>query len=259
MLHPSTLKRGLPDGVPLLLLPLRLRLGLDLGHWVLDMRYAIVSDVHGRREQLATVLHDTQARGAEQILCLGDVGGSDCLELLRRVNAQAVFGNYEVSGWRRLTPEHQSWVQSWRPLLVADDFLAVHAAPWGPEGLQTVEEFGVWLRRTGRPWRALFPYLSEDDDSLWRALTVLERMDKAVLFHGHTHQQDAWCWDPADCLRPMHSITFTIHPGHRYVVGVGSAGMPEDGSWAAYTLYDLRARQIERVRLNARGEPWTLP
>jgi predicted phosphodiesterase len=228
------------------------------------VRYAVLSDVHGRHEKLAAVLDDAHVRGVEQLISLGDVGGDDCLSLLREVGAQAVFGNYEVSGWQRLQPEHQAWVQQWRPLLMGDDFVAVHAAPWWPEGLQTLEDFGTWLKRTGRPWRDLFPYLkpagpswrdlfshhTRDDETLWKALAELETVGKAILFHGHTHAQDIWCWEPAGRLTRVETTAVPILADHHYIVGVGSVGLPEDGGWAAYAIYDTAVGRIELIRLD---------
>lgn len=213
------------------------------------MRYAIISDVHGRLEKLEAVLADAQERGAEQIVCLGDVGGDDCLARLRQAEALAVLGNYEVSRWRRLQPEHRAWVQEWSPLLARDGFLAAHAAPYWPEGLENVADFGRWLEHTGRSWRALFPYLTEDQEAMWKALTELEETGEAILFHGHTHQQSVWCWEPKGHLRQEQASNFQLKAGHRYVVGVGSVGLPEDGGRAAYVLYDANARQVERIRL----------
>ena len=214
------------------------------------MRYAILSDVHGRHLKLAAVLRDAQKRGAEQVISLGDVGGDDCLSLLRQAGAWAVFGNYEVSGWSRLRPEHRSWVQGWPPMLAGDSFLAVHAAPGWPEGLHTLEDFGQWLDTTGRGWRALFPYLGESEKILWRALAELESANKAILFHGHTHRQSIWRWGPAGRLRRMKATDVTLEAGCRYCVGVGSVGLPEDGAWAAYTLYDAGAARLQQVRLS---------
>jgi predicted phosphodiesterase len=213
------------------------------------MRYAILSDVHDRLKKLDAVLADAQERGAEQIVSLGDVGGDDCLALLRQVGALAVLGNYEVSGWCRLQPEHRAWVQEWRPLLARDGFLAVHAVPYWPEGLQNVADFGRWLEQTGRSWRALFPYLTEDREAMWQALAELEEAGEAILFHGHTHQQSVWCWEPAGHLRQERGSTVQLKASHQYVVGVGSVGLPEGGGWAAYVLYDAEARQVERIRL----------
>jgi predicted phosphodiesterase len=214
------------------------------------MRYAILSDIHGRRSKLRAVLADAQSQGAHRIVSLGDVGGDDCLALLRQAGATATFGNYEVSGWRRLAPEHQIWVQSWPPLLSDDGFLAVHATPWRPEGLHTIKDFANWLKKTRRSWRALFPYLTEDEDHLWQALHELARVDKPILFHGHTHQQSIWHWREAGRLRRLRARKVNVQAGHRYMVGVGSVGLPEDGSWAAYTLYDAKARCVELIRLD---------
>lgn len=222
------------------------------------MRYAILSDVHGHRDRLRAVLNDAEARGVDQVVSLGDIGGDPCLTLLHQAGAIAVFGNYEVSGWPRLKPEHRVWVQSWKPMLVEDGFVAVHAAPWWPEGLQTVGEFDDWLRRTGQPWRALFPYLSEDEAYLWRALAELEMVNvghpvRTILFHGHTHRQAIWQWSPTGHLRPVAGLSVPIREEHRYLVGVGSVGLPEDMCWAAYALYDAEARRIELVRLRRRA------
>jgi hypothetical protein len=164
------------------------------------MRYAILSDIHGRLRKLQAALTDARARGAQQIVSLGDVGGEDCLDLLRRAGA-------------------------------------------------TAEDFGDWLKRTGQSWRALFPYLDEDPDHLWLALGELELAAQSILFHGHTHQQAAWHWQPPGRLRRLQATAFNIQPGHRYVVGVGSVGLPEDGGWAAYTLYDAQSGRVELVRL----------
>lgn len=214
------------------------------------MRYAIVSDVHNRHHKLVEVLRDAHRRGAEQVISLGDVGGDECLSLLRAAGAKAVFGNYEVSGWPYLQPEHRSWVRDWQPMLAEDSFLAVHAVPWWPDGLHTVTDFGQWLSVTGKDWRALFPYLGESEDALWRALAEVEAANKAILFHGHTHRQSVWRWRPQGRLRRVKATAVTIEEGFRYCVGVGSVGLPEDGAWAAYTLYDTDATRLEQVRLS---------
>lgn len=214
------------------------------------MRYAILSDVHGRFQKLRAVLSDAQARGADQVVSLGDVGSDACLTLLRNAGAVAVFGNYEVSGWARLEPEHRAWVRGWAPLLARDNFMAVHAAPFWPEGLLTVEQFGGWLKGMGRSWRSLFPYLTDEDRHVWRALAELEAAGKTILFHGHTHRQTIWCWAPSGHAQPFRGAAIQIEADHRYVVGVGSVGLPDDGGWAAYAFYDTNARQIELVSLS---------
>jgi predicted phosphodiesterase len=213
------------------------------------MRTAFIADVHSRREKLEAALADAQVRGADRIVSLGDVGDDDCVALLRRAGALAVFGNYEVSGWQRLSAENREWVQSWPPLLAGESFLAVHAAPWWPEGLATLEEFSAWQQRSRQSWRALFPYLNEDDDYIWQALAELETAGKALLFHGHTHLQVAWRCSPDGRLRRIHARAFDLQPDWRYLVGAGSVGLPQDGTGSAYALYDDAASRVELIAI----------
>jgi predicted phosphodiesterase len=216
------------------------------------VRYAVLSDVHGRPQKLEAVLADARARGVDCVVSLGDVGSDDCVALLLKARALAVFGNYEVSGWRRLAAHHQAWVRRWPPLLVSDRFLAVHAAPWWPEGLQSLDDFAAWLKKTGQSWRALFPYMGEDESSLWRALHQLEIAGRTILFHGHTHQQTAWRWEASGRMCQERARAIPVAPTGRYVVGVGSVGMPENGGWAEYAYYDSSGGHIELVRLAGR-------
>jgi hypothetical protein len=215
------------------------------------MLYAIFSDVHGQRQKLEAVLADARRRRAARFISLGDVGLNGCLALLRQAGAGTVFGNYEVSGWPHLAAPDRAWVQSWPPLLAEDDFLAVHAAPWWPAGLANVQDFGAWLKKTAATWRALFPYLSENEEHRWQALAELETAGKRLLFHGHTHRQAIWQWAPAGSLRPLCSAQVQLQPGCRYLVGVGSVGQPDDGGWATYTVYDAGDGRIEQIRLDA--------
>jgi predicted phosphodiesterase len=214
------------------------------------MRYALLSDVHGHRLQLEVVLADAQARGADRIISLGDVGDDACVALLRQAGALAVFGNYEVSGWRRLSEGHRAWVRSWPPMLQEDGFLAVHAAPWWPRSLHSAEQFRRWLERTGHSWRSLFPYMTEDEDHLLHAVAELEMTGKSVIFHGHTHRQTVWRLAPSGAMERVSSRSLGIERSYTYVVGVGSVGLPEDGGWAAYALYDADASLIDLVRLS---------
>lgn len=221
-------------------------------------RIALVSDVHGRLAKLRAVLIDAQARGVEEIVSLGDVGGDDCVDLLRRAGVLAVFGNYEVSGWRRLSEPQQEWVKGWLPSLSHGRFLAVHAVPWWPEHLDpgriTVQKLGLWMRQTGSSWREVFPYLSEDENHLWRALAELHHVGRSILFHGHTHRQTIWRVSKINRLGEVTTTAVEVRDGERYVVGVGSVGMPDDGGWASYTLYDGNARRFEQIRLSG-AEP----
>ena len=206
---------------------------------------AILSDVHGNTAALKAVLADARRRGARRFLCLGDVGGSECLDLLAEVNATCVFGNWEVSGWHRYAARHQAWVRSWPPMWVEERWVAVHASPDWPKEVESVEAAQMYRRRHGVSWLVLFPALDRDIEARWRALAALEAMDAVVAFHGHTHVQMVWRWGPDRRLVRLRDEDIRLVDGCRYLIGVGSVGEPRDGEGACYALWSPR----DRVRL----------
>jgi len=82
------------------------------------MRYAIFSDVHNNDRALSQVLRDTYQRNIDTYLCLGDTGTDPSVQLVRGVNAESVFGNWEVSGWRHLSPQLQQDVLNLPPIFL---------------------------------------------------------------------------------------------------------------------------------------------
>lgn len=202
------------------------------------MRYAILSDIHGDLLALERVLADARLQDAEAILCLGDVGSDACLDRLRQAGAELTFGNWEVSQWGYLRQDNQAWVRSLPPLLRSDSLLAVHAAPWWPEGLSNVEDFMEYVLQQGVKWRVLFPYLDQDEDAFWQAVAELENADQRILFHGHTHIQMARRVGPTGHMTRLRQPEFILDRRARYIVGVGSVGRPEDSPAPKYVLYD---------------------
>jgi hypothetical protein len=96
----------------------------------------------------------------------------------------------------------------------------------------------------------LFPYLQESPGDLWQAFAEIQSRDTSLLFHGHTHVQAAWRWAPDEPLRQIWDDVVQMEAGVLYVVGVGSVGLPEDGAWSAYAVYDADERHLELVRLD---------
>lgn len=69
--------------------------------------YGIVADVHGNREALAAALAALERRGADRLLCLGDVVGynadpDECAALLERRGALGIAGNHDLIALERL-------------------------------------------------------------------------------------------------------------------------------------------------------------
>jgi predicted phosphodiesterase len=214
------------------------------------MRYAILSDIHGNLLALERVLADAKLHAAEAFLCLGDVGSDACLDRLRQVGAELVFGNWEVSQWGYLRQDNRAWVRDLPPMLSGDGFLAVHAAPWWPEGLSNIEDFLDHILRHGVKWRALFPYLDQDTDAVWKAVAELEDAGRQVLFHGHTHVQMPQCVGPTGRMTRLRQPEFILDRWAHYVVAVGSVGRPEDNPAPKYVLYDDQRNLIRLRTLN---------
>ncbi len=209
------------------------------------MRYAILSDIHGKLRPLEAALADARQLGAEIIISLGDVGSDACFDVLRSVEAVGVFGNWEVSRWRDLSTANQQFVLSMTPMVAGDDFLAAHAAPWWPEGLSSVVDFMEYMLTSGVKWRTLFPYMDENEDARWQALAELENRDKQVLFHGHTHRREVWRIGPTGRMIRLSKRGIVLDARARYLVGVGSLSRPEGSAPPGYALFDDVARTIE--------------
>jgi predicted phosphodiesterase len=215
-----------------------------------NVRYAILSDIHGNLLALERVIADAKKEEAEAFLCLGDVGSDGCLDRLRQIGADLVFGNWEVSQWGYLREDNRAWVRGLSPMLAGDRFLAVHAVPWWPKGLSNVENFMDYILQKGVKWRVLFPYLDRDENALWRAVAELENVNRRILFHGHTHVQMAQRVGPTGRMTRFRQPRFALDRRARFIVGVGSVGRPEDGPAPKYALYDDEMAFVQLRMLN---------
>ncbi|MHC4956890.1 MAG: metallophosphoesterase family protein [Planctomycetota bacterium] len=173
------------------------------------MRIALVSDIHGNLAGFEAVLKDIEARGADRIVCLGDVTAFgprpvECAERLAGLGCPVVMGNtdyYTVNeappevpavpgeqiAWSRtlLRGEHLEFLRSFVPTHSEGDWLlCCHGGP------QSFEHFIL----ADTPAEEVEGYL--------------EGFDAPVFAGGHTHQ-------------PMYRQL-----GDRVFVNPGSAGLP---------------------------------
>ena len=206
------------------------------------MRTALVSDIHGNLAAFEVALRDVEARGADRIVCLGDVVGygpdpEACVALVRERCAVTVRGNHDDAvargdGTESLPPDgqtaarrHRAWLGAealgWLaalPLRVDEPTATfVHAAPQAPE---------TWQRLTSYP----------------AIRSQFEAFAAPVCFVGHSHK-------PAVASDSVG--VFRVRPGHRFLVDVGSVGQPRDHDpRLSYALYDDEAFTVETVRLH---------
>jgi len=211
--------------------------------------WAIISDVHSRGDRLARVLGDADSAGAERILSLGDVGSTSAIDLLDRAGATHVFGNWEASGLRGLPQPHRACVSAWPAYVKGSEFWAAHASPVWPDGL-LIRGVVEYLRQNNLGWQDLFPPLQRSADARWAAFAELEDAHISAFFHGHTHTQETWQWQPGALPRSVETDQYVLEPDDsRWLIGVGSAGDPHDGNGACYALFDDKLLQVSLRRV----------
>ena len=223
------------------------------------MRYAIFSDLHDNQHSLAGVLADAKQYGVDHFIYLGDVGHDPALfRALRERDIPCTFGNWEVSGWQRLPTTLATWVGAWPALIRHEEAIFCHATPDIPAAAATTASAATYMTN-GVGWMTLFPRLNRNEEARWAALAALETLDARVAFHGHTHVQEVYGWvGDEQGQRRLYtfnaSTEFHLEQGNptapnRYLVGVGSAGAPDDGPQLRYVIYDDATKQVMLRRL----------
>ena len=244
------------------------------------MRYAILSDVHANVAALRSVLTDAADMHAERIVCLGDVLGYgpepvEALELTYRRVHVCLAGN------------HDDAVSGRCPV---NDFTDIAAAAVMRHRATLAQKALDWLRHL--PHTCEFPssdggttdgafacahgefydpkhfdYILEPADALpsWR-----ERPEQ-LLFVGHTHKPGIFVLGKSGEPHALEPMDFTLEPGKRYLVNVGSVGYPRSGACRSfYCIYDDRSRTVffrslpfdldgYRAKMNGQGmdeAPW---
>lgn len=219
-----------------------------------QMRIAIFSDLHDNLDAFHAVLMDATRQQAERLIYLGDVGHNLLLfaELQKR-QIPSVYGNWEVSGLSRLPGDIHQWVASWPATIQDENAIYAHATPDMPASAATTAAAAAYIR-SGVGRIDLFPRLNSNEEARWRAFAALEEQNLRVAFHGHTHVQQIWAWETNASgerrVRQLNESTaFSLQPGpptapNRYLIGVGSAGLPNDGPVGRYVIYDQARQEI---------------
>jgi len=214
------------------------------------VRAGIISDIHSNLPALEKVLEDIDARGADEIFCLGDIVGyganpQECLALVREKCTKVVAGNHDlgVVGKADLSRFSTS---------------ARIAAEWTADVLDFDE----------RKYLAELPLKIEDGDmclvhasprepARWEYLNFISMLPGQFAsfngkncFVGHSHKPLIWN-DFGEKIIPDNRATFQLEEGTRYFVNAGSIGQPRDGDpRTGYVLFDDVSSELTFVRLD---------
>lgn len=214
------------------------------------MRFAIVSDLHANMPAWKVVLADIASNRIDRILCLGDVVGygPQPLEVLSSLHQHVdafCMGNHDAAACGKLSVERFNplaatlieWTQKKLPQRAAD-FIA------GFPLMLTGEGFRCAHADFADP--SAFNYIIQPGDALpsWDAVT------EPLLFVGHCHVPAIHLIGASKTPHLIDAQDFSLEPGKRYIVNVGSVGHPRDGDLrACYVIYDTATHSVHFRRI----------
>jgi predicted phosphodiesterase len=207
--------------------------------------WAFVSDVHGNLAALEHAERLARAAGANRFACLGDVIGrgdpEGCVAWVRDHAELAIVGNRDLDYLDRVSPALQTVVRSWPNEAQADDFILSHGDPH----LHRVLNSGA------------------ERDDFRKVRVYLEQRGARLWLFGHTHRSRRWALE-TDVVEAIADDEVEISPGCRFVVNVGTTGLPLPGRDSpSFVIYDadrgqLRVQALPRLRTAARPRAATL-
>jgi len=226
---------------------------------------AVISDIHANLEALTRVLSDVASQGiqAKDIVCLGDIVGygpdpAECVDLAMGWRV-VLMGNHDEAATREAygfnAPAQEALKWTHEALMPGFLSLGHKRARWEflknlPKTHQEMETFFVH----GSPRDPTLEYiLRTDTEELTGGVPdkirdIFTRFDRTCLV-GHTHDPGVITEDSRFLCPVDFGGTFTLTPGQKFVVNVGSVGQPRDGDpRACYVLYDgatVRYRRVE--------------
>jgi len=218
------------------------------------MLLAIISDIHANVQALDAVLADIRQRGADQVLCLGDLVGynsfpRETLARLREHEVRSVHGNHDLMALNRLPDdgcgslarkairwtrgiltEEDWWYLATLPadLRERDALLCVHSAPADPL---------IRLDRTAQ--------FHTEAEGLMEAEPGVR-----VCFTGHTHRQHIVVVTPDGEIQRSRGLDRALPRDAICFVNPGTVGQPRDRDpRAAYALFDCDAWRVSFRRV----------
>ncbi len=215
---------------------------------MIEMRVAIVSDIHGNRRALQAVLADLRQAAPDLVLHGGDLayGGAhpaDIIDQVRSLGWPGVRGNTDEMLW---SPEGLAELAARQPklrplLAILQEMIPPTLASIGEERLRWLkglpslylqQGFSLVHASPGNLWHAPMPNAS--DDELQRTYASLRAQ---IVVYGHIHRS---------FIRRLQGMT---------VANTGSVSQSYDGDTrASYLVIDGESIAIRRVEYDVESE-----
>ena len=218
------------------------------------MRLAVFADIHANRQAFSACLDAARARGAERMICLGDVVGYGAdpewtVETVMGLvddGAMAVRGNHDTAIG---TPSETM------------NAAAQAAIEWTRGRLSAAQRrFLAELPLTRREDDRLYVHSEASNPARWRyvqntadAARSIGTTDAHVTFCGHIHMPALYSMSPAAKMTsfiPTSGVPVELLGGRRWLAVIGSVGQPRDGNpAAAFAMLDTNSREITYCRV----------
>lgn len=216
---------------------------------------AVITDIHANLPALEAVLADIEARGIEEIWCLGDVIGygadpDACTDLVRERCATCLVGNHDLAVLGALD-------------VGAFSEAAAEAVAWTRENIREASlDFLRELDPSGlRPGAALFH--ASPRDPVWeyvlsteQAFECLEAQPERLALIGHSHVAlffalpDGGAEGDTVGSQAGEGSSLKLNGDGRWLVNPGSVGQPRDGDHrAAWLELDVEQGSADFHRL----------
>lgn len=198
------------------------------------MRVAIFSDVHANYTALAAVLADIERRGADALVCLGDIvlkgpQPKESVDRIRSMAIPAVLGNcdasfggeFDVTAYKPQNKTQEYLLEDYErclAVLSADDVAWLSSRPILKTQVVEGQRLDLFHSTPRHIYELVWPWDSEE-----KLVTQIPEADTAVAVYGHIHRAFVrWV------------------PGGKIVVNAGSVGLPFDGDpRASYLMLEL--------------------
>ena len=218
------------------------------------MRLAIFADIHANRQAFSACLDFARARGAERIVCLGDIVGYgadpewavDTVMDLVDDGAIAVIGNHDHA---ISTPsESMNAVATGRDRVDARQAQRAAAAFSGGVAADAAEDDRLYVHsEASHPAR--WHYVRDTPD----AARSIAATDAHVTFCGHIHRPALYSMSSAAKMTsfiPTPDVPVQLLGGRRWLAVLGSVGQPRDGDPAAsFAMLDTTSRELTYCRV----------
>jgi diadenosine tetraphosphatase ApaH/serine/threonine PP2A family protein phosphatase len=217
------------------------------------LRLAILADIHANRQAFAACLDAARAKGAERIICLGDIVGygADPEWAVDRVMELVAQGALVVRG------NHDNAIASTAETMNAE---AQAAIEWTRGRLsapqrQFLAELPMTLEGEGR----LYVHSEASNPPRWRYVRDAADAGRSMIatqahatFCGHIHRPALYSMSATAKMTsfvPVAGVPVQLLRGRQWLAVLGSVGQPRDGNPAAsFAMLDTAKDEITWCR-----------